>query len=195
MADEIPRGPHEAGDADLTRALGAIGTTTPPAPPAGQHPRPLDAVKDQAARTLARIAAMRRTGKWAVTMTRLKITVATQGKDRRRWNVVSFTGPGGQESRGIVDLVAIRKNQRLPLDGSKRGDKFEMVLIQVKGGSSPCPSDEDIDRLRLAARQYKAEVVLSEWQRAKTLRFSRLSMSNKRPWEELTDAEVRKLFR
>lgn len=160
--------------------------------------------RGQAARTAhetrrkaARIAAIRRTGKWAVTMTKWKIAAATRRKSLRgrRWNVVGFTGPGGQESRGIVDLVAIRKDQRLPSDGSKRGDLFEMILIQVKGGSSDAPSAEDIARLRRVARRYNATVVLSTWKRAKTFTFEELKHppNPKNPWKKLTD--VSKVFR
>jgi hypothetical protein len=129
------------------------------------------------------------TCKWAVTMTRCKIKATTrqQGKRERRWNVVSFTGRHGGESVGIVDLVAIRKNHQLPTDGSKRGDRFDIVLIQVKGGSAECPTDDDIKRLRSAARRYKAPVVLCEWKRGKSLTFSRLSRSRTKPWQPLAD--------
>jgi hypothetical protein len=57
--------------------------------------------------------------------------------DRRRssrWQLVGFPGPGGRESAGIVDLLAIRKNHTKPKSPFKRGDLFEIILIQIKGG-------------------------------------------------------------
>lgn len=93
-------------------------------------------------RNRKRVAAVRRTAKWAVTMTRWMITrvVRRRGIRARKWNVVQFTGKGGNESAGVVDLVAIRKNQRVAVRGFKRGDLFDIVLIQVKGGASRAPT-------------------------------------------------------
>jgi hypothetical protein len=67
-------------------------------------------------------------------------------------------------SRGIVDLLAIRKDHGHAGPGLKRGDVFEMVLIQTKGGSSPRPTLQDIARLKKVARHHKAKaVILAEW--------------------------------
>jgi hypothetical protein len=57
---------------------------------------------------------------------------------RTRWQLVTFCGTAGGESVGVVDLMAIRKDHGKPLPGTKRGDNFQIVLIQVKGGSAPC---------------------------------------------------------
>jgi hypothetical protein len=48
-----------------------------------------------------------------------------------RWRFVSFRGANQSEWRGVVDLVAIRKNSRKPSNAMlKRGDLFDIVLIQ-----------------------------------------------------------------
>ena len=83
-----------------------------------------------------------RTAKWATTMTKWSIAFDTGGKTRRndpkagrRWQLVAFNGPHGGESRGIVAFTAIRKDHREHgQDPFKRGDLFEIVLVQVKGG-------------------------------------------------------------
>ncbi len=55
-------------------------------------------------------------------------------KAGRRWQLVAFNGPHGRESRGIVDFIAIRKDHREHGQAPfKRGDLFEIVLVQVKG--------------------------------------------------------------
>jgi len=74
------------------------------------------------------------TEKWAVTMTKVCIRRATAGRPWPRWHFLSFSGPDGGESRGVVDLIAIRKNHGTPYAGTKRGDTFQIILIQVKGG-------------------------------------------------------------
>jgi hypothetical protein len=64
------------------------------------------------------VAAAIRTAKWATVMTKWRIGFETGGKrlgsanvkPTRRWQLVGFPGPGGRESAGIVDLMAIRKN-------------------------------------------------------------------------------------
>jgi len=126
----------------------------------------------------------RRTAKWATTMTRWIIAFDVGGKRlgskrvkaARRWQLVAFNGPNGSESRGIVDLLAIRKDHREPSDDSfKRGDLFEFVLIQVKGGDAAWPTAEDCRRLRAVARRYRAKaVVLAEWKKGKRPEFFQL---------------------
>ena len=101
------------------------------------------------------------TARWATTMTKWLVSFT---KSRTAWQVVEFTGPHGRESRGIVDLLAVRKNHRQPVDGLKRGDLLEIVLLQVKGGTARWPSWDDIDRLRRVARHHRAKaVVLAVW--------------------------------
>jgi hypothetical protein len=48
-----------------------------------------------------------RTGRWAVTMAKVRIRKVLA---RTRLQSVSFLGPAGAESVGIVDLIAIRKD-------------------------------------------------------------------------------------
>jgi hypothetical protein len=112
-----------------------------------------------------------RTAKWATIMTKWRIGFQTNGKrlgsltvkPTRRWQLISFPGPAGRESAGIVDLMAIRKNHAKSNSRFKRGDLFEIILIQIKGGSARRPKLDDVNRLRAVAKQYNArDVVLAE---------------------------------
>jgi hypothetical protein len=90
-----------------------------------------------------------------------------------RWEFVSFRGKGKGESWGVVDIVAIRKDTSQPENATlKRGDLFEIILVQVKGGTAPPPTKEDCIRLREVARRYAARsVVLFEWKKGVSWRF------------------------
>ena len=113
------------------------------------------------------------TAKWANTMTKWLITRAHQGGPK--WNIVNFVGPAGSESRGIVDLIAIRKDHANHPEPLKKGDLFEIILIQVKGGSAKWPSPSDISRLREVATRYSASaVILSSWEKGNKPDFYRL---------------------
>ena len=108
-----------------------------------------------------------RTARWARIMTKWLITHSSRGGVK--WQVVSFNGPKGQESAGIVDMIAIRKNHAAPQLGS-RGDLFEIILVQVKGGSAKFPTDDDVKRLMSVKAHHRAsKVVLVEWKQAKKL--------------------------
>lgn len=108
------------------------------------------------------------TAKWARTMTKWLITHSSKGGVK--WQLVEFGGENGHESYGIVDMVAIRKNHTLPANGGKRGDIFEIVLIQVKGGSAAFPSEDDVNRLLAVKDHHRADrVVLAEWKKGKKL--------------------------
>lgn len=120
------------------------------------------------------------TAKWATTMTKWHIGFVSNGKRLgstkvkpiRRWQLVGFPGPGGQESAGIVDLLAIRKNHKKPKLPFKRGDLFEIILIQIKGGGAKLPDKGEIRRLRSVAKYYGArDVVLAEWVKGNHLKF------------------------
>jgi hypothetical protein len=103
-----------------------------------------------------------RTARWARTMTKWLVTYSC----RRgvKWRFVEFGGATGAESYGIVDIVAIRKNHRPSDPAVRRGDLFDIVLIQTKGGSAPFPSPGDIDRLVATAAYHRAKaVVLATW--------------------------------
>ena len=106
------------------------------------------------------------TAKWARTMTKWLITFSR--KPGARWNLIDFGGRTKSESRGIVDLIAVRKNHREEISGLKRGDLLEIVLIQTKGGSAPRPTAEDIIRLSKVAKHHRVKaIVLAEWKRGK----------------------------
>jgi hypothetical protein len=101
----------------------------------------------------------RHSGRWARIMTKWLITWV---RVDRPWEIVNFTGPSGCESRGIVDFLAVRKDHRA-LEVA-RGDYFEMILIQVKGGRARWPTSDDIRRLRAVQSRYNARaVVLASW--------------------------------
>jgi hypothetical protein len=102
------------------------------------------------------------TAKWARTMTKWLVTYSQ--RTGAKWNLVDFGGKAKAEARGIVDLIAIRKDHRHDGLGFKRGDLFEIVLIQTKGGSAPRPTPSDLARLSKVARHHRAKaVILAEW--------------------------------
>ena len=70
----------------------------------------------------------------------------------RAGQLVTFGGGAGGESVGIVDLLAVRKHHRELLPGAKRGDRLQIILIQVKGGKAAMPTEEDGRRLRIVAK-------------------------------------------
>ncbi len=108
-----------------------------------------------------------------------------------RWQFVDFLGPAGHESAGVVDIVAIRKSGIRPsIAGLKSLDMFDIILIQVKGGSSGMPKNDDVNRLKIVKDQYHAdEIVLFEWNKKKDLtRFSVLDESS--DWLEKSPAEI-----
>jgi hypothetical protein len=129
-----------------------------------------------------------RTGRWAVTMAKVRIRRALS---RTRWQLVTFCGAAGGESVGVVDLVAIRKDHGKPLPGTKRGDNFQIILIQVKGGSAAMPTAEDGNRLRAVARRHRACGVLlaagTKGRAARCFRLRQKYAGASRDWIELED--------
>jgi len=123
----------------------------------------------------------KRTGKWAKTITKCLIKkTKTRGP---KWRFVTFEGPQGGESTGAVDLIAIRKNHRPQKEPFKRGDLFDIVLIQVKGGDSGFRCINEIARLRKLARRYKARAIIANWVQGKSPRFYDLSGNHLEPEE------------
>lgn len=113
------------------------------------------------------------TAKWARTMTKWLITYSR--RMGARWNLVEFGGRTRAEARGIIDLIAIRKDHRKDVSGLKRGDLLDIVLIQTKGGSAPRPTEEDRVRLSMVAEYHRAgAVVLAEWRRGEKLDLFKL---------------------
>ena len=105
------------------------------------------------------------------------------------WQIVSFEGARGSESSGVVDLIAMRrdykKTSRLNI---KKGDLFEILLIQAKGGNAADPTPEDIERLKSVQKYYKArDVVLAKWKKGKYLKFCVLERSK---WKEKEPKEI-----
>lgn len=139
-----------------------------------------------------RFAMVRVTSRWAVTMTQVAIRRAIADKPYPRWHFIKFDGKSGGESRGVVDLIAIRKDHNEPGAGLKRGDVLQLILIQVKGGSAAKPTAEDAARLRIVARQHGAcGILLAVWKRGAEARF--YSLHSRFPeWREVDD--LRTLF-
>jgi hypothetical protein len=126
------------------------------------------------------------TGRWAKTMTKWLITFASRGG--KKWQLVAFDGAAGGESTGIVDFLAIRKNHRPAQPPLKRGDCFEIVLLQVKGGSAVWPTASDVTRLRAVGHRYHAQyILLAEWHRGRAPGLFRLHGSS---WVPVEPVEV-----
>ncbi|MBN1363472.1 MAG: hypothetical protein JW976_01570 [Syntrophaceae bacterium] len=127
-----------------------------------------------------------RTARWAKTMTKWLISKKNEGG--AKWHVVNFVGSSNSESRGIVDLLAIRKDHRTNDSKIKRGDLFDVVLIQVKGGSAPFPTTEDIARLKEVSKYHRAKaIVLSEWKPQKRLQ---LHLLKRNKWIQIKPNEI-----
>jgi hypothetical protein len=126
------------------------------------------------------------TAKWARIMTKWLVTYSH--RTGARWNIVDFGGKTRSESRGIVDLLAIRKNHRQDAEGLKRGDLFEIILIQTKGGAAPRPTAEDVERLLKVAKHHRAKaVILAEWRRGEKLVLFKLT---RRKWMPATATDL-----
>jgi hypothetical protein len=131
-----------------------------------------------------------RTARWAYIMTRWRIGFVTNGRQvgakklrpAKRWNLVAFPGRAGGESTGVVDLIAIRRDHKTVKGAIRRGDLFEIILIQVKGGQAHGPTSDDRRRLRTVAAHYRAKaVLLAAWRLGKQPQFSRLSGNEWKP--------------
>jgi hypothetical protein len=132
-------------------------------------------------------------------MTRWAIRFASSGKRAgtraaKRWQFVGFAGPNGSESRGIVDLLAIRRDHLTTGEKFRVGDLFDIVLIQIKGGTAPSPTFDDLKRLRAVQRYYHAKaVVLASWQKGTEPKFyvlQRLLKDRRIAWSETSAAVI-----
>jgi hypothetical protein len=130
------------------------------------------------------------TARWAVTMTKVRIR---QILSRTRWQLVTFCGRAGGESRGVVDLLAVRKDHGKPIAGTKRGDALQIILIQVKGGGAAMPTTEDGKRLRIVAKRLHARhILLAAWKRGSAVRFFSYrpwAAERAQEWKEESDLE------
>jgi hypothetical protein len=108
----------------------------------------------------------------------------------KRWRFVSFRGLGGGEWRGIVDVVAIRKDTyHSNHEFLKRGDLFDLILIQMKGGTARWPTDVEVRRLRAVRTRYRAkEIVLFAWQKGRGCEFYTLARSG--AWRKSNSREI-----
>ena len=128
------------------------------------------------------------TDKWTEILFR-----ALSNRVAKRWRFVSFRGLEGGEWCGVVDIVAIRKDTTKSYDEVlRKGDLFEIILVQLKGGLADMPTPKDIQRLKAVRERYHAkEVVLFEWRqepkRTKTCCFSVLKGND---WEESTAEDI-----
>jgi len=125
------------------------------------------------------------TAKWAKIMAKWDIKFSSKGKI---WQIVAFEGKKGGESRGIVDLLAIRRDHHYKKKPLKIGDLFEIILIQVKGGNARRPSLSDIERLNKVGKYYNAKhIILVEWKKSKVRDFYELK--NKK-WLKVNPKEI-----
>ncbi len=130
------------------------------------------------------------TAKKAVTMTKVRIRQATSDKPWPHWEILSFTGPAENESRGVVDLIVVRKDHGKPPSGLKRGDALQIILIQVKGGSAARPTADDAKRLRIVARRHgTCGILLASWKKGTAAKFFSLHGNSKSrgDWHEVDD--------
>lgn len=116
------------------------------------------------------------TDRWTETLFRALTTrVAKRGR------FVSFRGIGGGEWRGVVDVLAIRKDTaRSDHQLLESGDFFEIILVQMKGGSARRPKAADTKRLRVVKNRYGAtDIVLFTWKRGSGCKFEKLGSGEK----------------
>jgi hypothetical protein len=124
------------------------------------------------------------TDKWTEILFR-----ALSNRVAKRWRFVSFRGPKKREFAGIVDVVAIRKDtSKSDHEILRMGDLFEIILVQMKGGSAPLPTAGDIERLWAVAKRYHVKkVVLFEWKRGEGCTFSVLEGDE---WNKSSPLEI-----
>jgi hypothetical protein len=134
--------------------------------------------------------------RWAVTMAKVRIRRAVAEAPWPHWHLLTFAGPNRGESTGVVDMIAIRKDHGKPYPGTKRGDGFQIILIQVKGGSAARPTADDGARLRKVALRHGAcGILLATWKKGTAAQFFSLRATAgnaKGDWEDIAD--LAKLF-
>jgi len=80
------------------------------------------------------------------------------------WKVASLDTRKGFEYKGVVDLVAVKRNNHFP-------DELTIMLVQVKGGRARV-TKEEIARLRRAAGRLQVKWNVAA-KPAKTVRFEK----------------------
>ena len=126
------------------------------------------------------------TGRWAEIIFR-----ALSSRVAKRWQFISFRGAKRGEWRGVVDVVAIRKDTSQPASEIlRRGDLFDIILIQIKGGSAPQPTRQDCMRLREVAKYYRAKAIVQfQWKKGITSSFFELDRRSLK-WKPATGASI-----
>jgi|HubBroStandDraft_1064217.scaffolds.fasta_scaffold173754_2 hypothetical protein len=140
------------------------------------------------------------TWRWAVTMTKVRIRRAVAKKQFPRWHFVTFLGKKGGESRGVVDMIAVRKHHGKPHAGLNLGDELKIILIQINGGSAARPTPNDVRRLRVVAKIHgDCKILLAEWKRGKEAKFFNIrpkARVGEEDWTPVTkDADLSAIFR
>ncbi len=92
-------------------------------------------------------------------------TFAKYALGKAGWRVVSFDTSSGHEYTGIVDLVAIKRNNRAP-------DELTVMLVQVKGGTARV-TEAEMMRLRAAAKRVRVRWNVAH-KPARRVRFSKV---------------------
>jgi hypothetical protein len=69
-------------------------------------------------------------------------------------------------------MIAVRKDHGKPLAGTKLGDRLQIILIQVKGGSAAKPTTDDGKRLRIIAQHHgNCPILYAAWKKGEEARF------------------------
>ena len=109
-----------------------------------------------------------RTRKWRGAQKKSHATYINS-KTFTKWNLskkgfksISFESKKGFEYKGIVDLVAIKRNNKKP-------DELEIILFQMKGGNARI-TEKEIDRLKKAVNKVKISWNVAE-KKNKTVKF------------------------
>jgi hypothetical protein len=89
----------------------------------------------------------------------------------------------------VGTLIAVRKDHRVVLPGAKRGDRLQIILIQVKGIRAAMTTEEDGHRLRIVARHRRARQVatLHKGTAARFFRLRNRGGKGLRDWIEIDD--------
>jgi hypothetical protein len=108
----------------------------------------------------------------------------------KRWRFVSFRGTAGGEWRGVVDVLAIRKDtSHSDHELLKSGDLFDFVLVQMKGGNARKPTPGEIRQLRAVGTRYRAKaIVLFSWKKGEGSWFYKLTRSSE--WDRSSAREI-----
>ena len=126
-----------------------------------------------------------------------------KNEDIKLWALASFESRRKYDSRGIPDMIAVRRNHKSEVGQEARypGDLLEIILIDVKGsldGEPQYPSKKkDIPRLIKVSEDHRAKkIILARcWVHKDEVAFYELDQSwnetySKDPWslkEDLRD--------